>query len=177
MNALQRAVLRAVVRLTDGLALVGAIAVVGLTALVTKEVLWRYLFNSPSTWSDEIASFALLTITFLGLAHTLRMGGHIRIDLATRLLPRAGRYAMEILAHLVGLAFAVFMLLASYDRVANFWHRNTRSYSTLETPLYLPASILVVGSAVFALVMAAGLWAYLAGRPEEVEPPESGTLS
>ena len=61
-----------------------AMAVAGLAAvvmmlLVTVEVLGRSFLNVSTLIADEMGSYLLVSLTFLGLAPTLRDGGFIRI--------------------------------------------------------------------------------------------------
>ena len=59
--------------------------------LTTADVVARYVFNSPTMWADEMASYLLIAIVFLGLAQNLRTDGHIRIDVITNLLSSRSR--------------------------------------------------------------------------------------
>ena len=40
----------------------------------------RYLFNAPTQWAYEVGYMMMGTHALLGMAYTLREGGHIRID-------------------------------------------------------------------------------------------------
>ena len=60
--------------------IVGWIAVPMILALI-YEVFARYLFHSPTIWSYEITYMIYGTHFLLGAAYTLRVKGHIRIDL------------------------------------------------------------------------------------------------
>ena len=142
-------------RLGRAFAHVAAVALLAMTAAVTYGVVMRYAFNSAQNWTDELATYCLAAIAFLGLAHTLRSDGHIRIDLITGRLPPRPRRTFEFAAHLIGLGFAVLLLLGCVDVAANFMKRGTQSISGLRVPLFWPSLVLVAGSAVFLVAMAA----------------------
>ena len=74
-------------RASKAVAILGGIATLVLAGSITVDVLLRYFLNSPLLWVDELASFLLVLIIFGGLAYTFVVGGHIRIDLVTALLP------------------------------------------------------------------------------------------
>lgn len=132
-----------------------ALALLAMTGAVVYSVVMRYVFNSGQSWTDELATYCLAGIAFLGLAFTLRMDGHIRIDLVTGLLPGRPRRVLEFAAHLIGLVFAVLLLLGCLDLVANFMKRGTQSISGLRLPLFWPSLVLPVGAALFLVAMAA----------------------
>ena len=82
---------RVVAAFTHGLSAVGVVCVVAMMVLTTADVVARYVFNSPTMWADEMASYLLIAIVFLGLAQNLRTDGHIRIDVITNLLSLRAR--------------------------------------------------------------------------------------
>jgi TRAP-type C4-dicarboxylate transport system permease small subunit len=59
----------------------------GMTALVFASVLFRYVLNSPLTWTEELASLVFAWLTFVGAYVGFRTHSHIRIDTLTMALP------------------------------------------------------------------------------------------
>lgn len=89
-------------------ALVATIGVMVVT--VTAQVIWRYLFNSPLHWTEEIARICLITTTFLGAALAIQKNVHFRIDALTKMLPPVlYRYAEAILCLLAALYVGVIV--------------------------------------------------------------------
>lgn len=139
------------------LAAAGVLCVVALMVVVTYEVVSRYLLNAPTAWADEIASYLLIQIVFLGLAQNLLRGDHIRIEIVTERATAGARRWLELLAYVAGLAFSVMLLTGTWIRFQNFWSRNTVSDSPLMTPLWIPMTPVVIGAAVFVLAMLTGM--------------------
>jgi TRAP-type C4-dicarboxylate transport system permease small subunit len=54
-----------------------------LTLIMFLQVLFRYVFNNSLTWSEELAKFIFIWITFLGAAICLRDGIHLKVDFLT----------------------------------------------------------------------------------------------
>lgn len=83
-----------------------------LMLLVTLDIILRFVFNSPLSGVTEIVEISIVTILYLQLAHTLKVGRVTRSDaLYGRILikwPAVGNI-MGILFHLagVGLMFAI----------------------------------------------------------------------
>ncbi len=76
---------------------------------VTWQVITRYLLNSPSSYTEELATYLLLWISLLGAAYALRQRAHLGIDVVmARLAPRARRRARVVSYAVV----ALFCLVA-----------------------------------------------------------------
>ena len=84
-----------VVRIVDALlknVLIGLM--VALVAAVSWQVISRYVFASPSSWTEEVARFLMIWVGLLGAAYAFRTGVHLGLDLLPNKL--SGRSA-EIL--------------------------------------------------------------------------------
>src|SRR5262245_9574392 len=68
------------------------------------DVAARYLFNAPTQWAYEIGYMMMGAHALLGMAFTLREGGHIRIDAFTQRFSQTAKAVID----LVG--YAVFLL-------------------------------------------------------------------
>jgi len=147
---------RAVAATTYGLSAMGVACVVAMMVITTADVVARYVFNRPTMWADEMASYLLIAIVFLGLAQNLRTDGHIRIDAVTNLLSIRARAMLEVFAYAVGIVFGCILFLGTWTRFENFWTRGTTSDSPLMTPLWIAMVPVVVGAFVFGLAMIVG---------------------
>src|SRR5260221_12912896 len=68
----------------------GTLAVFWILALVVfYQVFTRYVMNDAAGWTEEIARYLLIAVTFLGGAMAVRRGTHIQGDFIYRLLPPA----------------------------------------------------------------------------------------
>lgn len=147
---------RVLAALTHGLMAVGVVCVIAMMGFTTIDVIARYVFNSPTLWADEISSYLLIAIVFMGLAPNVHQDGHIRIDVLTNLVSGSTRVAFEVFAYAAGIIFSILMLLGVWTRFSNFWSRDTLSDSPLMTPLWLPMVPVVVGAVVLVLIMILG---------------------
>jgi C4-dicarboxylate transporter DctQ subunit len=78
-------------------------------AMITYEVIARYVFLAPTTWAEEISEFFQIWATYLAAAYVLKHNDLIRI---TFLLDRAGPGLRRALEALSLLAIAVFCAVA-----------------------------------------------------------------
>ena len=52
-----------------------------LTLLAVWQVITRYVFNDPSTWSEELSSYMFAWVTLLGAAYVFGQMGHMNIPI------------------------------------------------------------------------------------------------
>ena len=85
--------------------------------VIVMDVVLRYFFAAPLSWSYDLISIYLVTLVFfLALADTFRRGGHIRVDLFDRL--RSTR--VFAIAEILGLMAAeVFFALILHQMAAS----------------------------------------------------------
>ena len=148
-----------VVRLIDAVSdltgVASALAVLWMVGIVCYEVFSRYLFNSPTTWVTEVATYTLVGITFLGLASAQRAGSHIQVELLIGSVSQARRDALNLVANWIGLFFVTF---AAWQMIAfNFQEfvHDTRDWGLLSTPQWIPQTPASIGFVVFALAILA----------------------
>ena len=58
-----------------------------MTIGVTYEVIVRYIFNAPTSWSLDVSFIMYGTLFMMGGAYTLSRGGHVRGDFLYRMWP------------------------------------------------------------------------------------------
>lgn len=96
--------LRLIERITGWSGQIVAWLVLPLIIATVYDVCARYLFNAPTQWAYEIGYMAMGTHALLGIAYTLREGGHIRIDAFSQRFSQTTKAIID----LVG--YAVFVL-------------------------------------------------------------------
>src|SRR5262249_41748716 len=86
-----------------------ATILVGMTAMVTLEVLLRSFFNPSLGFADEIAAYLLVAMTFLGISISHHEDAHFRIGLLYDRFPTALRTYIDLVWDLLALGFAVIV--------------------------------------------------------------------
>jgi TRAP-type C4-dicarboxylate transport system permease small subunit len=86
-----------------------------MTLLVGAQVAGRFVFGYSIFWSDELARFLLVWISFLGMSVGARRAAHPGIDSLVRALPARWARVVSLWAILLSLTF--FSLLAAYGGV------------------------------------------------------------
>jgi C4-dicarboxylate transporter DctQ subunit len=85
----------AAARASIGLVLIGA------TALVFANVVLRYVFNYALSWGDEVITYSLLWLVFLGGGVAARRGAHISMEAVLTLLSARMQRRNAVLVNVV----------------------------------------------------------------------------
>lgn len=85
-----------------------AIGLFGISVILMIQVLARYLANSPTVWSEELAISLFVWVAMLAIPLGLRRGEHLTLDiLSKRLNPTANRALVLVVAILTVITFAI----------------------------------------------------------------------
>jgi TRAP-type C4-dicarboxylate transport system permease small subunit len=104
--------MQAITRYVDALlrALIMVLMAVMVIA-VTWQVITRYVFSRPSSYTEELATFLLIWISLLGGAYALRVRAHLGIDVLVQRLQPARKRVAEYLVYLAVITFAIVVLI------------------------------------------------------------------
>jgi len=92
-----------------------AIAVVLFAAMfgvIIMQIVLRYVFNHPLVWTDELAQYLFVWISFLGWTMATRKRIHIGIGVVIDRLPAGLRRVLHALWCVAAVAFALILLVA-----------------------------------------------------------------
>lgn len=100
---------------TTGFALRLAITFLIIAAtLALYQVVTRFVFGAPSTWSEVITRSAMIWSVFLGVAVAFRHGEMISVDIIQNTLPPRLGMALFLAANIGSLVFFSILLLQGY---------------------------------------------------------------
>ena len=94
---------------------VAALLLVLEIAILGAGVAARYLFHTPLTWSDELASILFLWLSMLGAVIALRRGDHMRMTAFVGFAGPRGRALLEMLALTVPVAVLVLIFPPAFE--------------------------------------------------------------
>ena len=140
-----------------------------LAAVVFYQVFTRYVLNDAAGWTEEIARYLLIAVTFLGGAMAVRRNTHIQVDFVYRFLPRAAGRVLSLLVDGVRAAFfgyAVWLTWLLMDRIGS------QRMAVVELPIGLVFGAMLIG---FALMFARALqlgWTHWRQGYSVLERPE-----
>src|SRR5690606_34747683 len=119
---------------------------------VCYEIFVRSVLGRPVIWVEEITTYLVGYITFVGMGAALYEGSHVGIEFLTHRLNRPVRTAVWTIANLLMLALAGLIVDMSWTYWSDAWNSGERSTSLLSVPLWIPYLCFLVGSVILFLV-------------------------
>lgn len=111
-----------------------------LTALVMLQIVMRYVFNSPLTWSEELCRMLLVWSGFFSIGYCARKGTTIRLDTVVTLLPPVVQRVLLCLTTVLMAGLLGYLLLGAFRLVAD-----TAASGSVLPGLLIPQYWLYVG--------------------------------
>jgi TRAP-type C4-dicarboxylate transport system permease small subunit len=131
----------------------GVLATFAMMCLTSVDGLSRYLFNSPVLGALEITEkYLMVASIFLALSYAYRGGLFIRVTFLVDRLSGNARLAADYFAHLITLAFCVFMMLATGQQALRGLSDDTE-LSTLPILVGPAYSFVLVGFLALTVIM------------------------
>jgi TRAP-type C4-dicarboxylate transport system permease small subunit len=132
-------------------ALIASILVVAIVVVVLREVILRFGFNAPSTWSLDLARYLLQFAFFLALAPALESGHHVHVDLFDPLVPKAWRRWQQVSGYVLVVFFGAVLFWYVLDLTIDVFETDEFSFSVVPIKLKYLYWIGPVGTLQFLL--------------------------
>ena len=136
------------------LAILAAVCLAVMTALVVAQVVFRYGLNAASSFTEELARYAMIWMALFAAAVGVREASHIRIDFVPLVLARLAPNLNRVLRFLLDLvSLTVFLVLLWYGVDAALFAMGQTS-AGLQIPLGFPYAAVPIAfgfAAIFAL--------------------------
>ena len=172
-----RRILKVIDVANEKLARIGCYVLLIAMILVPYEVVMRYIFNSPTSWSMEMTQFLFCTMVALGGGWNLLTGSHVNVDIIYNRFGIRKRAIISILTSFILFTFLFFVfrqnLLAAMQSLA--WRET--SASGWNPPLYPIKFIIPLGVLLLLLQSIAMFVRYIIQAVTGVEEVERKPLT
>lgn len=98
-----------------------------MTILVFFQVVMRYVFHKPTSWSDEIAIYAMLWSVYLSMSWAVRERAHIRVMNLINAFPKKVSLRLTIFSDAIWFAFSLFLTYQSVLLDLTLWEQRFES--------------------------------------------------
>lgn len=115
------------------------IALVVMTIAMGLQIVARYVFNSPLSWSEELSRFMFVWSGFISISYCIKKGIAIRIEQVVDFLPKKGKKIADIVVSIVMIVYFVYMVPYAYD----FFYAAVKT-GQLAPAMQIPMSIVYV---------------------------------
>lgn len=125
--------------------------VVVMMLTISFDVIMRYVFGMPTTWSFEINRYMLVLVMFFAGGWTLPAGGHVAVDIITETLAERKRLWLEVVTSCMAVCYMILFSMESVKYTWEAWAGGTRSTEYLAWPMWPMRSFLVIGGVMLCL--------------------------
>ncbi len=139
-----------------------------LAFIVFLQFFTRYILNDSIAWTEEIARFLLIGVTFIGSIMATRKQSHIAVEFIYRWIPRTGRRIAQTVID--GLTTAFFIMLGVFS--AQIAGRTGQMMVSLDIPK--STVYWIVAAAFFCMALCSGwnMWRHLRHGTSKLIDPE-----
>jgi TRAP-type C4-dicarboxylate transport system permease small subunit len=123
--------------------------------LIVAEIVLRALFNASTLVAAEFSGYFLVVVVVLGLGYTLQHNAHIRITLVWTRLPARWQKVVDIAVASTSVVITMYALVYSILMVVDTYSLGMREDSLVETPLWIPQTVIPVGLLMLLLQLVA----------------------
>jgi TRAP-type C4-dicarboxylate transport system permease small subunit len=146
------------------MSIVGMVALLAASLVLTYSVFSRYLFKAGTDWQDEIAVFCIVGAVFLAGAWVQAQRGHIGIEAIASVLPARVNRIRIVLVDLMTLAFCAFFAWKSWTLFHEAWVDKMTTSSTFSPPLTIPYGLMAAGMTLLVIQLLLQVAAHFAAR-------------
>jgi TRAP-type C4-dicarboxylate transport system permease small subunit len=143
-------------RLVEPVARVAAIvcgyAVLLLSLAVSVEIIGRKLFSHSFPGTDDIGGYVLAIVAIVGASYTMAKRGHTRVDIFLVKMPSSWQRVLNVLAMVTMAAFATFAAWRGSTVLLESIEFQSVASNPLQTPLWQPQVLWLIGLVLFALI-------------------------
>jgi len=106
-------------------------------------VLWRYVFQAPFTWLEEVQLACIVWIVFAAAGAAFRTGSHVAIEMVVDLLPENVQKVMNVVISIIVVCVVGYLFYNSIGFI-QMMIKNGRSTSMLHIPYMIIYAIALV---------------------------------
>ena len=88
-----------------------SLLLISMVGVLCWQVISRYVFNDPSTYTEELLRLGLVWLSLLGAAYSAGRGSHMAIDLLRDISRGKFRKFLKLLVPISFLVFSIYVLL------------------------------------------------------------------
>ena len=132
-----------------------------MSILVIAQVVLRYVFNDPLTWSEEMARIVFIYLSFIGIGAAYGRRRHMFIDALIIVLPAKAKRAVQYVVTGIASAFLLAVIMITARSMVELYRMDITT-PALEYPMAFVYLIIPLGLS--ALITQMWLDLYKEGR-------------
>lgn len=135
-----------------------------MTILVFVQVVMRYVFSNSLSWSEELARFIFLWLSWIGASYAVKERSHFRVEMFADLLKGLPRRNFEYFVLIVWFAFS-FVLTWLGTKLVLFLYDTGQTSAAMDIPMTIPYASVPVGCALMCVRLLVEMYKIYKGEP------------
>lgn len=115
-----------------------------MTILVFIQVVMRYVFSNSLSWSEELARFIFLWVSWIGASYAVKERSHFRVEMFADMIKGKARKHFELFVLIIWFIFSFFITWYGTELLL-FLHDSGQFSAAMEIPMTLPYASVPVG--------------------------------
>lgn len=136
---------------------IACVALLVMTGLVTADVIVRRVLDFPILFADEVSGYLLVAVTFLGLGHTLKEGGHTQVRIFVDRLSPGKHVVLRIFWYVIGIIYVTIIVYMTSELTWESYKLRAFSPTPSQIILFPFQIVMPIGCLIFLLQMVAEL--------------------
>ena len=130
---------------------IAIVAMWAMTAIIGAEIISRTFFKTSLVFVLDVSKWLLVALVLMGLAWTLKAGGHVRIGLLSSHLSQRNQSWLLVCLSAIGAVTFAFIAAYAFRGAVNYYVMGVETATLMRLPLWWGWTPLFVGSALLAL--------------------------
>ena len=90
-----------------------------MTAVIILQVIYRFILKASLPWSEELARYIMVWVTFIGASIGVKWGSHIGVEALVIALPKNAQIFVKYLGIILAIIFCIVVFSASLGILHN----------------------------------------------------------
>jgi TRAP-type C4-dicarboxylate transport system permease small subunit len=134
------------------LVVLSSVAMGAIMLIVVADVLMRYIFGTPLSWSyNLIGLYLMVAVFFFALSDTLQNHGHIAIDIFQHRIPHRARHLSLSVGYLLSTVIMALIGWQAWLRFKSAYVNDDRIAAVIPWPTWIAYLIVLLGCFVMTL--------------------------
>ncbi len=139
-----------------------------MTVLVFIQVVMRYIFSNSLSWSEELARFTFLWLSWIGASYAVKERSHFRVEMFADMIKGTARRQFEYFILIVWFAFS-FALAWLGTELVIFLFDTGQTSAAMDIPMTLPYASVPIGCGLMCARLIIEMYKLYKGEPVGAE--------
>lgn len=130
--------------------ILASIALIIFSILTITQVIMRYVFNNPLSWTEELARYLFIWFVYISGSYAVKYQRHVKLSFIVDKFKEPIKSYIQLCSLLLWLSFLLFLNVYSIQVVEFIYHSNQSSPAN-NLPMYLVYLAITIGSLLMTL--------------------------